>query len=89
MTTKTVDSRGRLTLGPDFANRLVIVRRRRGGIVEIIPAEAVPAREAWLFKNPQALRAVTEGLEQTSQGQFAESPDLDADADWADAEDED
>ena len=26
MTTKTVDARGRLTLGPRYANRLVIVR---------------------------------------------------------------
>ena len=79
MTTKTVDARGRLTLGPEFANRLVIVRRLDDGGLEIVPAEAVPAREAWLHKNPKALKAVREGLEEARSGQFAEAPDLKAD----------
>jgi len=79
MTTKTVDSRGRLSLGPEYANRLVIVRERDDGAVEIIPAEAVPAREAWLFKNPDALDAVRQGLREARAREFAEPPDLGAD----------
>ena len=55
MTTKTVDARGRLTLGQKYANSLVIVRERDDGALEIVPAEAIPAREAWLYKNPKAL----------------------------------
>jgi len=78
MTTKTVDSRGRITLGPRYANRLVIVREHDDGALEIIPAEAVPAREAWLYKNPEALKAVRQGLEEARAGQFAEAPDLEA-----------
>jgi hypothetical protein len=78
MTIKTVDARGRLTLGPRYANRLVIVREREDGAVEIIPAEAVPAREAWLYKNPKALEAVRAGVGEARAGRFAEAPDLKA-----------
>lgn len=83
MTTKTVDSRGRLSLGPDYANRLVIVKERDGGALEIIPAEAVPAREAWLYRDPEAREAVRQGLSGARAGRFAQPPDLDA-ADEAD-----
>jgi hypothetical protein len=79
MTTRTVDPRGRLTLGPKYANRLVIVREQEGGALEIIPAEAVPAREAWLRKNPAALKAVRKGLDEARAGRFAKPPDLEAD----------
>jgi len=76
VTTKTVDARGRLTLGPKYANSLVIVRERDDGALEIMPAEAVPANEAWLYKNPSALKAVREGIEDARAGRFAETPDL-------------
>jgi len=78
MTTKTVDGRGRITLGPRYANRLVIVREHEDGALEIIPAEAVPAREAWLYKNAKALEAVRDGLQEARAGRFAEAPDLEA-----------
>jgi hypothetical protein len=81
MTTKTVDGRGRITLGPRYANRLVIVREHEDGALEIIPAEAVPAREAWLYKNARALEAVRGGLEEARAGRFAEAPDLEAGSD--------
>jgi len=80
MITKTVDARGRLTLGPKYANRLVILREHEGGALEIIPAEAVPAGEAWLHRNPKALASVRQGLAEARQGRFAQRPDLDADA---------
>ena len=87
MTTKTVDARGRLTLGPKYANTLVIVREREDGGLEIVPAEAVPAREAWLYRNPEALKAVREGIEDARAGRFAETPDLTADSGADPAED--
>ncbi|HUS44911.1 MAG TPA: hypothetical protein VM219_02635 [Phycisphaerae bacterium] len=86
MTTKTVDARGRLTLGPRYANRLVIVREHEDGALEVIPAEAVPAREVWLYKNAKALEAVRAGIEEARAGRFAEAPDVKADSD--DAEDD-
>lgn len=77
--TKSVDGKGRLTLGKEFANRHVIINEISEGILQVILAEVVPAREAWLYKNPQALLSVLKGLQESG---FAESPDLDADNDW-------
>jgi len=79
MTTKTVDARGRLSLGPRYANRLVIVREHEDGALEVVPAEAVPAREAWLHKNAAAREALRAGIEEARAGRFAKAPDLTAD----------
>lgn len=76
---KTVDSQGRVSLGKQFAGRLVFVKKMVDGIIEIVPAEAVPAKEAWLHKNKEAFESVMRGLEQTGRGEFADSPDIDAD----------
>ncbi len=84
MTTRTVDNKGRVSIGKELAGHLVIVKELVGGVLQIIPAEAVPAREAWLYRNPEAIVAVMEGLEQAKAGKFAEPPDLDADASLAD-----
>jgi len=83
MTTKTIDPRGRLSLGKAFANRLVIIKELDGGMLQIIPAEAVPSPEAWLYQNRDAFLAVKQGLEEAGSGRFAEPPDLEGDADWA------
>jgi len=82
--TRIVDDKGRLTLGKGFAKRHVFVKRLPGGSLEITPAEIVPAREAWLDKNPKAIMSVMRGLEQAKRGEFAEPPDLEADAGFAD-----
>jgi len=79
MTTKTVDARGRLTLGPRYANRLVIVREHEDGALEVVPAEAIPACEAWLYKNAAAREALRTGIEEARAGRFAKAPDLAAD----------
>lgn len=78
MTTRTVDARGRLTLGKEYANRLVIISTLEHGLLQITPAEAVPAREAWLYKNKDAITAVLTGLAQAEAGEFAEPPDMEA-----------
>ena len=82
---KAVDSKGRVSLGREFADKLVFVKRIADGVVEIIMAEAVPAKEAWLHKNDKAYESVMRGLEQTGKGEFAQSPVLEADADLSDA----
>ena len=48
MTTKTTDSKGRLTLGERFANRTVIVEEIDETEVRITLARVVPERELWL-----------------------------------------
>lgn len=85
MTTKTADSRGRITLGQEYANRLVLVEELGGGVLRIVPAQAVPATEAWLYANGEALKSVLRGLEQAKARQTGKGPDLEADAHLADS----
>ena len=86
MTTKLVDSKGRLMLGNKLAGRMVLVDDSDPEHIIITPAVAIPECEAWLYKNEEALRRVRAGLEQARKGQFSKSPpDLDADAALADA----
>ena len=82
---KKADSKGRIALGREFAGALVIVVREAEGIVKLIPAEAVPAREAWLFKNPEAMRRVMAGIEDAKAGRMTEGPDLKAGAEPVEA----
>jgi hypothetical protein len=51
MSTKTTDSKGRLTLGERFANRTVIVEEIDETEVRITLARVVPEREMWLHGN--------------------------------------
>lgn len=74
--TRTIDNRGRLSLGTAFANTLVIVRELPDGVLEIVPAEAVPAREVWLYKNAEAHASVMQGLKQAKAKQFVEPPEI-------------
>ncbi len=86
MTTKLVDSKGRLVLGRVLAGRMVIVDDSDPDHIIITPAVAIPEREAWLYKNEEALRRVREGLAQARSGQFSRTPlDLEADAELADS----
>ena len=81
MVTKVIDERGRLSLGKEFkefAKGLVLVKRIGPGVLQIVAAQAVPARESWLYKNPEALRMVMEGMDQASAGELAGHPDMKA-----------
>ena len=64
--------------------RVPALAAREDDALEVIPAEAVPARESWLYKNPEALAAVMEGLEQARAGELVEGPDLEASSSVAD-----
>ena len=70
MVTRTVDKRGRVALGQDFAGQLVIISDIDDTSVQVTKAAAVPAREAWLYENPEALAAVKEGLQQAKDRDF-------------------
>ena len=65
-----------MNLGKAFADQLVIVQGLGDGRLEIIPAKAVPAREAWLYENAEALASVSRGLAQAKARRFATPPDL-------------
>jgi hypothetical protein len=76
--TKNVDSKGRLTLGESFANQTVLIEPRGEGEVLVKLARVIPAREAWLYKNKEALASVRRGLQQAAEGQSVPGPDLEA-----------
>ena len=78
MPVKTTDDKGRLTLGREFAHKQFFVIRKPDNVLQMIPAETIPAREVWLYRNPAALSAVLEGLEQAKAGRLSDGPDLDA-----------
>ncbi len=81
MTTKTADSKGRVTLGSRFANQTVIVEEVDPTEVRVTLAQVVPQREIWLHKNPKAKASVLRGLAQAKAGKRAKSsPDLARDA---------
>ncbi len=84
MTTKTVDSKGRLALGSAFAGQLVLIDDSDPEKIIIQRAKAIPRREAWLYESDQALSLVRDGVNQARGGQFSVSPpDLQADAAYA------
>lgn len=77
--TREADSKGRVTLGKRFANSSVIIEDIDETTVKISLARVIPEREMWLWENPEARDKVLLGLRQAERGEFAESPDLEAD----------
>jgi len=68
---KTVrpDSKGRITLGKashDVSG--YVMKELADGVIMLEPMVEVPAREAWLFKNKEALESVERGLKQSAAG---------------------
>jgi hypothetical protein len=69
MAIKTADSKGRIALGPQFANKTFIIKEVDGTEFRVIAAAVIPEREMWLHKNEQAMAAVQRGLRQAASGQ--------------------
>lgn len=65
-----VDGKGRITLGKliDESVTSVVVNVQEDGSMLLEPQIEIPAREAWLYKNKEALASVRRGLEQSAQG---------------------
>lgn len=80
------DSKGRITLGK-LAEGISSYRAEvdEHGKITLEPFKEIPAREHWLFSNPEALASVRLGLQQSargevhSRGSFAKYLDDDAD----------
>jgi hypothetical protein len=79
--TKSADSKGRVTLGEKFANRTVVVRQLSETEVLVELATVIPDRELWLHKNEAAMTSVQRGLQQARDREFVNNPpDIDKDA---------
>ena len=74
---KTIDEKGRLTLGRAYAGKLVEVKSEEDAIV-LRFRRVVPEREAWLWENGAAKASVDRGLEQARRGELSDGPDLGA-----------
>jgi hypothetical protein len=63
------DSKGRIALGA-LAKGVSSFRvhQEAGGRLVLEPYAEIPAREAWLYKNPEALAMVEQGLRESAQG---------------------
>ena len=82
--TKTADSKGRITLGPQVANRLISVTKVTDSEYVVKLVRAIPEDESWLYENPKALASVRNGLRQARAGHFGKGPNLAADKKLAD-----
>jgi hypothetical protein len=63
------DSKGRIALGA-LAKGVSSFRvhQEAGGRLVLEPYAEIPAREAWLYKNPEALAMVEQGLRESAEG---------------------
>jgi hypothetical protein len=76
MLARHVDSKGRIALDRTYAGSTMLVEHRDDGTIVLRPAVTVPAPEAWLWNNPEALAAVRAGLDEARQGRHAAPPNL-------------
>jgi hypothetical protein len=79
---KVADAKGRISLGPHVARQPVQVEEHGAGEWIIRLVEPVPIKEAWLFKNPEALRRVQNGFLQAQNREFTADPRESQDYSW-------
>lgn len=70
----TLDSQNRVTLGKllsGISAKLFDAKVIDGKIV-LEPMEVIPEKEAWLYKNPKAMKSVMKGLQDAKEGKVKE-----------------
>jgi len=69
------DSKNRITLGKAGVARVTSYKVYRNSLGQYIldPQISVPAHEAWLYQNPEALKSVKKGLEAARSGKLVKS----------------
>jgi hypothetical protein len=70
ISTKVADSKGRITIGSEYAQKTFLVEKDGGETIILKMAEVVPIKEAWLWKNKSAFNKVMEGVEDAQKGRF-------------------
>ncbi|MCO6044947.1 hypothetical protein NG895_13640 [Aeoliella sp. ICT_H6.2] len=77
MTTKILDSKGRLSLGAEYASQTVIVDDSNADRIVITPAVVIPANELWVFQNEAARESLAAGLRDARAGRLSDGPEID------------
>jgi hypothetical protein len=68
--TKVADSKGRITIGSEYAKKTFLIEKNGEDTITLKMAEVVPVKEAWLWKNKSAFDKVMEGLEDAQKRRF-------------------
>ncbi len=63
------DTKGRITLGKLAENVSGFKITEEEGRIILEPQIEIPAREAWLYKNPEAKASLDRGIEQAENGE--------------------
>lgn len=74
MHNKRTDSKGRLTLGPAFANMIFIVNEIDSNEIILKKAVLIPQNEIWLHQNESVMDSLQRGLKQAKNRQFGKDP---------------
>ena len=70
--TRTIDERNRLTVGEILKGcKRIRLYRNVSGEVLLQPIAEIPASELWLFRNPEAINDVREGLQDALHGKVS------------------
>ncbi len=77
------DSRGRIQLGPAAVDKDFRVEFGEDGTIFLTPVVFIPEREAWLYKNEEAMERIRRGLADAAAGRVSESKSF---AEYADVE---
>lgn len=83
--TSKSDSKGRVVLGPQYANKMFRVSEQPDGNLLLEPVVTVHEREIWFYKNPEVQAMVQEGIRQSREskgkylGSFAAFATIDID----------
>jgi hypothetical protein len=68
--TKVADSKGRITIGSEYAKKTFLIEKNGKDTITLKMAEVVLIKEAWLWKNKTAFDKVMEGVEDAQKGRL-------------------
>ena len=73
ISTKTIDTRDRIVLGKYLNSkyRRIRIYQNKAGELLLRPVVEIPASEAWLYENRDALVAVKKGLKEAKEGKIS------------------
>lgn len=84
--TRPLDSKHRITLGGKLQKFLMRKMKidsyqvfiGKEGDILLRPAVSVPSSEAWLYRNPEAIAKVRQGLQEAAEGKTEKVDDLES-----------